>query len=138
MTCFSYSKAVLVLLTLSCRPLMAAELVYNPTNPSFGGNPLNGSYLLSNAQAQNDFKDPDVEEALANQRTALERFSDSLESRLLNQLLNDIEDGGSGQLVTDSFFIDVEQDTLGSLTVNITDRQTGETSEIVVSPIEIQ
>ncbi|WP_027859067.1 curli assembly protein CsgF [Marinobacterium jannaschii] len=126
------------MLTLSCRPLMAAELVYNPTNPSFGGNPLNGSYLLSNAQAQNDFKDPDVEEALANQRTALERFSDSLESRLLNQLLNDIEDGGSGQLVTDSFFIDVEQDTLGSLTVNITDRQTGETSEIVVSPIEIQ
>ena len=127
-----------MLTVLSSAPATAAELVYNPTNPSFGGNPLNGSYLLSNAQAQNDFKDPSVEEALANQRTALERFSDSLESRLLNQLLNDIEDGGSGQLVTDNFFIEVDQDTLGSLTVNITDRQTGETSEIVVSPIEIQ
>lgn len=30
----------------------ASELVYHPANPTFGGNPLNGSYLLSQAQAQ--------------------------------------------------------------------------------------
>jgi curli production assembly/transport component CsgF len=30
----------------------ATQLVYQPTNPNFGGNPLNGSYLLTTAQAQ--------------------------------------------------------------------------------------
>lgn len=30
----------------------ATQLVYHPANPTFGGNPLNGTYLLSQAQAQ--------------------------------------------------------------------------------------
>lgn len=30
----------------------ATEQVYHPVNPIFGGNPLNGTYLLSQAQAQ--------------------------------------------------------------------------------------
>ncbi|PTM41480.1 curli production assembly/transport component CsgF [Bosea sp. 124] len=30
----------------------AGEQVYRPTNPTFGGNALNGSFLLSTAQAQ--------------------------------------------------------------------------------------
>jgi curli production assembly/transport component CsgF len=30
----------------------ASEIVYHPVNPTFGGNPLNGSALLSQAQAQ--------------------------------------------------------------------------------------
>lgn len=29
-----------------------SEMVYHPVNPTFGGNPLNGSALLSQAQAQ--------------------------------------------------------------------------------------
>lgn len=31
---------------------IAGQLVYQPTNPTFGGNPLNGSFLLSTAQTQ--------------------------------------------------------------------------------------
>lgn len=31
---------------------LAGQLVYQPTNPTFGGNPLNGSFLLSTAQTQ--------------------------------------------------------------------------------------
>jgi curli production assembly/transport component CsgF len=34
-------------------PACAGTLVYTPTNPSFGGNPLNGSTLLGLAQAEN-------------------------------------------------------------------------------------
>jgi curli production assembly/transport component CsgF len=30
----------------------ATQLVYQPTNPTFGGNPLNGTFLLSTSQAQ--------------------------------------------------------------------------------------
>jgi curli production assembly/transport component CsgF len=32
----------------------ASELVYHPVNPTFGGNPLNGPTLLSQAQAQGE------------------------------------------------------------------------------------
>jgi curli production assembly/transport component CsgF len=32
----------------------ASEIVYHPVNPTFGGNPLNGSALLSQAQAQGE------------------------------------------------------------------------------------
>jgi curli production assembly/transport component CsgF len=30
----------------------ATEQVYHPVSPTFGGNPLNGSFILSTAQAQ--------------------------------------------------------------------------------------
>jgi curli production assembly/transport component CsgF len=30
----------------------ASEQIYRPVSPTFGGNPLNGSFLLSTAQAQ--------------------------------------------------------------------------------------
>jgi curli production assembly/transport component CsgF len=32
----------------------ASELVYHPITPTFGGNPLNGSSLLSQAQSQGE------------------------------------------------------------------------------------
>jgi curli production assembly/transport component CsgF len=35
-------------------PASASEMVYHPVNPTFGGNPLNGTFLLSTAQAQGE------------------------------------------------------------------------------------
>lgn len=32
----------------------SSELVYRPTNPTFGGDPLNGNWLLSQATAQSE------------------------------------------------------------------------------------
>ncbi|WDR07568.1 curli assembly protein CsgF [Devosia rhodophyticola] len=37
---------------ISCSTAMAADLVYTPINPTFGGNPGNSSHLLSIAGAQ--------------------------------------------------------------------------------------
>jgi len=39
-------------------PAMAGQLIYTPVNPSFGGNPLNGSYMLQSAQAQKRYPYP--------------------------------------------------------------------------------
>lgn len=39
-------------------PVQAGELTQNFVNPDFGGNPINGSYLLSNASAQNNYSAP--------------------------------------------------------------------------------
>jgi curli production assembly/transport component CsgF len=38
----------------SLSSVMASQLTYTPTNPTFGGNPLNGAFLLSTAQAQGE------------------------------------------------------------------------------------
>ena len=38
----------------------AGELIYKPLNPSFGGDPFVGSYLLGKAQAQDTNKDPNT------------------------------------------------------------------------------
>jgi len=38
----------------SASAAVASEIVYHPVNPTFGGNPLNGSSLLSQAQAQGE------------------------------------------------------------------------------------
>lgn len=112
--------------------LQATELVYSPVNPSFGGNPLNGSWLLSNAQAQDDEEDPDARSRSSyTAPTALERFSNQLESRLLSDFLSDVSAGNDGSLTTDDFIVNVVNDS-GVLTIHITDRLTGEISEVVV------
>ncbi|GAB6389346.1 curli assembly protein CsgF [Stutzerimonas marianensis] len=111
----------------------ATELVYTPVNPSFGGNPLNGAWLLGNAQAQNDTKDPDaIDRSSLTGTSALDRFTSQLESRLLSDLLGDVRDGKTGSITTDDFIVNIINDDLGNLVVNITDRLTGETSEIVI------
>jgi curli production assembly/transport component CsgF len=111
----------------------ATELVYTPVNPSFGGNPLNGTWLLNNAQAQNDFDDPDLKSrATATGTSALDRFSAQLQSRLLGQLLDNISTGNTGSLSTDAFIVNVVDDS-GQLTIEVTDRATGELSEIKVN-----
>ena len=46
--------AVTVLVVGASATALASELVYHPVNPTFGGNPLNGAALLSQAQAQGE------------------------------------------------------------------------------------
>ena len=117
----------------SCGVVQATELVYTPINPSFGGNPLNGTWLLNNAQAQNDYDDPDLKDRASLAGTsALERFSSQLQSRLLGQLLDNISTGNTGSLSTDAFIVNVLDDS-GALTIEVTDRATGEVSEIQVN-----
>jgi len=111
----------------------ASELVYTPINPSFGGNPLNGSWLLSNAQAQNDYSaSSSSSSSSATGLSTLERFTSQLQSQLLSQVLSNIKDGKSGTLQTDAFIVNIIEDS-GSLSVQVTDRATGAVSEIAVN-----
>lgn len=113
--------------------LAATELVYTPVNPSFGGNPLNGAWLLGSAQAQNDTKDPDaIDRSALTGQSALDRFTSQLEARLLSDLLGDLGETNTGSLTTDDFIVNIVNDS-GNLTIEITDRLTGEVSEISVT-----
>lgn len=126
--------AALLLGLLSAHSAQATELVYTPVNPSFGGSPLNGAWLLGSAQAQNDHKDPDaLDRSSLTGTSALDRFTSQLESRLLSELLSGLDqDTNTGTLTTDDFIVNIINDS-GNLSVLITDRLTGEVSEIIVN-----
>jgi curli production assembly/transport component CsgF len=47
-------SAMLVFVAHAPATAFASEMVYHPVIPAFGGNPLNGSALLSTAQAQGE------------------------------------------------------------------------------------
>jgi curli production assembly/transport component CsgF len=47
-------SAIVVFVGNASAPVFASEMVYHPVIPAFGGNPLNGSALLSTAQAQGE------------------------------------------------------------------------------------
>jgi curli production assembly/transport component CsgF len=46
--------AIIAIGVTASAPAFASEMVYHPVNPTFGGNPLNGNFLLSTAQAQGE------------------------------------------------------------------------------------
>ena len=94
----------------------AAPLYYTPTNPSFGGNPLNGSVLLNNANAQNDYSDPDDDE----DETALGEFNE--EGNLV-----------PGVTETTDFTIEIIDLGDGTTSISTTDRLTGDTTTFTVS-----
>ncbi len=123
------SIAVLTIIMIS-NMANASDLIYRPNNPAFGGNAMTGSYLLNNAQAQNDTKSSS---SSYNKRSDLDRFTDSLQSRMLSQLLADVGAGNAGSLQTDDFNIAIVDDGNGGLTVEVLDRNTNETTIISVN-----
>ncbi|MCL6268546.1 curli assembly protein CsgF [Sansalvadorimonas sp. 2012CJ34-2] len=128
------SSVISLLLGVAASFTQASELIYTPVNPSFGGNPANGAYLLGGAQAQNDTKAKSSSNSF-NQTSELDRFNSSLQSRLLSQMLADLGQGknNNGRLETDDFLVVITQGGSGDLVVQTTDKNTGESTEIVVN-----
>lgn len=130
-------KKYFILLLVFTPILMASQsLVYKPINPSFlGGNPYNAQWLLSQAEAQNKFKD---ESSGLNQSTDLDRFTETLNRQLLNRLSRDLfqtEFGDSfleeGTFTFGSLVIDIVPTSTG-LSINILDTGTGEQTQIII------
>ena len=69
------AKFSFIVLLIYSTNTFASELIYNPYNPSFGGFSGNGTILLNQANAENDFKDP--EEQIHGKKT-LEYLEDYL------------------------------------------------------------
>lgn len=115
----------------------AQDLVYQPTNPSFGGNPYNYQWLLSSAEAQNSFKDPNATKG-RDQMTELERFTSSLNSQLLGQVTRRLftDQFGQGGLEEGSYSfgslaVDIYPSNEG-LVINILDTETGEQTQVII------
>lgn len=76
----------------------AGSLVYQPVNPSFGGSPLNGSWLQAEASAQNDAQRSaqrnqqlfSAAQSNANTRTPGQIFAQQLQTQIYSSLANQI------------------------------------------------
>jgi curli production assembly/transport component CsgF len=120
------------LLMAGAGPAMATELVYVPTNPTFGGSPLNTS-LLSTAQLTNKHKEPVAPEPASTRQNALQQFTDMLERSILSQLSSAATSGvmgaggklHPGSVETGNFRIDIVDAGGGVLVITTTDKTTG-------------
>lgn len=114
--------------------LSASELVYQPVNPSFGGNPFNSGHLLGVANAINDYKDPN---AVDNSDPA-KQFLRTIQSRLLSTIASQITDLIFGDNPQESGVIRFgDQEIrflrgLDSVTLTITNFTDGSVTEIIV------
>lgn len=113
---------------------VAQDIVYQPINPSFGGNPFNSNHLLGVANAQNDYRDPRA----TNNSSQADIFARQLQSRLLSALSSQIIDAIFGENPQESGTISFGGQTitffrsLDSVTLTITNDETGEETVIVV------
>ncbi|PHK95383.1 curli assembly protein CsgF [Pseudoroseomonas rhizosphaerae] len=97
---------------------MARDLVYTPVNPSFGGSPLNGSYLLGLAGANNHrfTESPQAKRdrlAVTDTTSAAQQFTNQITASLLSQIASTVGQQILGENARDSGTF-----TMGSTTVN--------------------
>ena len=113
---------------------VAQDIVYEPINPSFGGNPFNSAHLLGIANAQNDFRDPRSQTT----NSQADIFARQLQSRLLSALSSQIVSAIFGENPQERGTIRFGGQTiefvrgLESVTLTITNDDTGEVTVIEI------
>lgn len=125
----------LLVLSLATSASWAGNMTFQFRNPNFGGNPNNGAFLLNSAQAQNSYKDPSYSDYGIEQPSALDNFTQAIQSQILGGLLTNINTGKPGRMVTSDYIVDIVNRD-GQLQLNVTDRKTGRTSTIEVSGLQ--
>lgn len=113
------------------------QLVYKPINPAFGGDTFNYQWLLSSANAQNQFDDKSNNSLLKNVNS-VDSFGQSLNRQVLSELSRKLfeEQFGEGSVkpgnyLFGSLYLQVTTTAQGLL-INILDTNTGDQSEIVI------
>ncbi|KXH79643.1 MULTISPECIES: curli production assembly/transport component CsgF [Chryseobacterium] len=114
------------------------QLVYKPVNPAFGGDTFNYQWLLSSANAQNQFDDKDDYSSLLDGINSLDSFSQSLNRQVLSELSRKLfeDQFGEGSIkpgnyLFGSLYLQITTTAQGLL-INILDTSSGDQSEIVI------
>lgn len=117
--------------------IIAQDFVYQPVNPAFGGNPYNYSWLLSQANAQNEYKEETDPFGFLND-DPLNGFQDDLNAQVLNEISRQLyfnqfgEEGLSeGFYEFGSYEIDVSTTSEG-MQIRIIDIMTGSETTVVI------
>jgi len=130
------SFVLFIFILIGTSELFPQQLVYQPINPSFGGNPLNGNWLLSSAQLQDNTTDPaateQAQDPFADFQSNLNRSILSQLSRsLTNQIFGEGGELQEGLFQLGDFSIEVFE-TLEGVQITIFDLLTGNETVILV------
>lgn len=121
--------------------IYAGPLVYQPVNPTFGGSPDNGIYLLDTANAVNKHQAPASTSANAfSSQSPLDQFNSQLEQAILSRLASSVTSSivgpngalQPGTITTGQFTVSVTNLGNGQLQVTTTDTTTGQTTTFQV------
>jgi curli production assembly/transport component CsgF len=114
------------------------QLVYKPVNPAFGGDTFNYQWLLSSANAQNQFDDKKDYNSLLDNLNSLDSFSQSLNRQVLSELSRKLfeDQFGEGSIQPGNYlfgtlYLQITTTAQGLL-INILDTSTGDQSEIII------
>ncbi len=134
---FYFSCIILSVLFITGKGL-AQQFVYTPINPNFGGYYYNGSWMLAEAQAQNNKTAPGSSGAYNPYSDPLQNFQQSLNQQILSQLSQKIVTSAFGESALTkghyqlgNYIIDINPSTDG-LHVNIQDNSNGSQTTVVV------
>ncbi len=128
-------KIIFVLTFFVSGYCLGQQLVYEPINPAFGGNTFNYQWLLSAAEAQNGFTDPNAMEQ--EELTELEQFQRDLNRQVLSSLSRSVFNSQLGDGLEEGTFTVGDLaleifETPEGLVINILDTSTGEQTQIIV------
>ena len=148
-----FSKLPLIasaLLAVASPYALAQDLVYTPTNPSFGGNPLNSSHLLNTASVQRQRTARDADDSLSATTTDdtsnenVDLFVRQLEGRLLSALAGQVTEAifgdtpqDSGAVVFGTTTVEFEQ-SVSEIRLVITDSLDGTVTEIIAPKLVVE
>lgn len=127
----------LILIVFSATTVVAQDLKYKAKNPAFGGDTFNYNWLLSQAQAQNDFSEDPTADLFA--RDPLADFQNDLSRQILNQLSRSLvgdmfgEDGtlNEGTFQIGSYQIEIIN-SLNGVNISLLDINTGSNTTITI------
>lgn len=135
-----YLSTLFMIVLLSAGKSMAQQFVYTPINPNFGGYYYNGSWMLAEAQAQNDKTAPGSSTSSYGSYSSdpLQNFQQSLNQQILSQLSQKIISSAFGESALTkghyqlgNYVIDINPSSDG-LHVNIQDNSNGNQTTVVV------
>lgn len=120
-----------VALIVGAGAAVAGELIYQPINPSFGGNPLLGNHLLNKAQAQDTNKDPNAPDF--GRFSEVDFFLQDLRAGLINDAIEDALSGENrdGFIESSTLRITISGTGERGFMMRIEDKTTGE--ETIIS-----
>jgi curli production assembly/transport component CsgF len=129
-------------IALAAGTAQANPLVYTPVNPTFGGNPLNGPYLLNRADAQNRHTDPNAPAAVnpLSAQSQLDQFNSALQQAILSRISAAVSSsvvGSDGKLIpgtvqTQNFTISISDIGGGKLRIVTTDKLSGSSTSFEI------
>ncbi len=117
----------------------AADLIYKPINPSFGGDPFNSNHLQGLAASQNQFKQSG---SSSTTQSNTERFLSMLELRLYSALASQVADAifGTNAQPSGTIVFDDQQVTFlntgTEIDLTVTDFSTGKITNIVIPTLQ--